>query len=406
MTDCIVLGAGMVGVGTALALQQMGVDVTLVDRRAPGEETSYGNAGVIQVEAVEPYAFPRGLGDIVSAALGLDPNVRWQAGSMHRWALPLMRYFVNSSASNHRRISAVYSQMIRRAGDDHTPLIDAAGAGSLIRSDGFRQIHRSARTLDAAARDAERLGREYGVGFKVETAAELAAQEAGLKTKLAGSVLWTEPLSCADPGELVAAYAALFVQRGGKLAIADATTLLPVGSGWQIEGPHGAIMAENAVVALGPWSGDLLRRLGYRVPMFFKRGYHQHFTGAGPALPLIDADRGVVISPMKRGVRVLTGAEIAWLESPSTSHQIRAARRAAGELFDLGDPVEDTAWFGNRPCMPGMLPVVGRAPRHKGLWLNFGHGHQGFTLGPTTGRMLAGEMAGNEKLPDELALAA
>lgn len=406
MKDCIVLGAGMVGVGTALALQQMGVDVTLVDRRAPGEETSYGNAGVIQVEAVEPYAFPRGFGEIVSAAFGRDPSVRWQAGSLHRWALPLMRYFVNSSAKKHRRISTVYSQMIRRAGDDHTPLIDAAGARSLIRQDGLRQVYRSARTFEIAARDAERLSREYGVASKVETSDELAAQEAGLKTALAGALLWTEPMSCADPGELVAAYARLFATRGGTLAIADATSLRAVGAGWQVEGRDGAISAENVVVALGPWSGELLRRLGYRVPLFFKRGYHQHFTGAGPALPLMDADRGVVIAPMKRGVRVLTGVEIAWLESPSTAHQMRAARRSASELFDLGDPVEDTAWFGNRPCMPGMLPVVGRAPRHKGLWLNFGHGHQGFTLGPTTGRMLAGEMAGNEKLPDELTLAA
>ena len=91
MTDCIVLGAGMVGVGTALALQQMGVDVTLVDRRPPGEETSYGNAGIIQMEAVEPYPFPRQAGEILSAALGFNDKVRWRAGSLHRWALPILR---------------------------------------------------------------------------------------------------------------------------------------------------------------------------------------------------------------------------------------------------------------------------------------------------------------------------
>ena len=44
--------------------------------------------------------------------------------------------------------------------------------------------------------------------------------------------------------------------------------------------------------------------------------------------------------------------------------------------------------------MPDMLPVVGKAPKHDGLWFDFGHGHQGFTLGPTTGVLLAGLMAG------------
>ncbi len=406
MTDCIVLGAGMVGVGTALALQQMGANVVMVDRRAPGEETSYGNAGIIQIEAVEPYPFPHEVGEILSAAFGFNNKVRWQSGSLHRWAMPLLRYFLNSTPANHRRISEVYSVMIRRAGEDHGPLIEAAGAGSLVRRDGFRQAHRTQRSFDTAARDAERLDRLFGVQSQAQGSRELAAVEPNLRIPLSGAIHWTDSWSCSDPGGLVAAYARLFVARGGTVVTADATTLRRDGAGWQIDGPDGVIAAQNAVVALGPWSGELLRGLGYKVPIFFKRGYHQHFGGNGPDLPLMDADRGVVISPMQSGLRLLTGAELTWLDSATTTHQIGNARRSAAELFDLGAPVEAQAWFGHRPCMPGMLPVVGAAPRHKGLWLNFGHGHQGFTLGPTTGRMLAGEMIGNEKLPRALQLAA
>jgi D-amino-acid dehydrogenase len=66
----------------------------------------------------------------------------------------------------------------------------------------------------------------------------------------------------------------------------------------------------------------------------------------------------------------------------------------ARQLTELGDPVEAEAWMGRRPCLPGMLPFVNRLPRHRTLWGNFGHGHQGFTLGPTTGRLLADRMAG------------
>lgn len=406
MTDCIVLGAGMVGVGTALALQQIGVDVTLADRRPAGEETSYGNAGIIQMEAVEPYPFPRQAGEILSAALGFNDKVRWRAGSLHRWALPVLRYFAASSPASHRRIAAVYSTMIRRAGDDHDPLIQAAGAGHLIRRDGFRDVYRHGRSFAEAVRTAERLEREFGVVSRIESGAELAAAEPSIRIGLAGAVHWTEAWSCADPGGLVAAYARLFASRGGSVVTGDATTLRQVGTAWRIDGPDGPIEAEHVVVALGPWSAELLRPLGYTVPMFFKRGYHQHFAGKGPVLPMIDADRGIVVAPMRAGLRLLTGAELTGLNSTATAYQIRHARRAAGQLFDLGDPVESAAWFGNRPCMPGMLPVVGRAPRHKGLWLNFGHGHQGFTLGPTTGRMLAGELAGNEKLPPELQLVA
>jgi D-amino-acid dehydrogenase len=66
---------------------------------------------------------------------------------------------------------------------------------------------------------------------------------------------------------------------------------------------------------------------------------------------------------------------------------------------------EPEPWLGTRPCMPDMLPVVGQAARHKGLWLHFGHGHQGFTLGPATGRILAELMSGEAPSVDVAACA-
>jgi D-amino-acid dehydrogenase len=56
--DAIVLGAGIVGTSVALHLVKRGLAVALVDRRGPGEETSYGNAGVIESNMLLPYAFP------------------------------------------------------------------------------------------------------------------------------------------------------------------------------------------------------------------------------------------------------------------------------------------------------------------------------------------------------------
>ncbi len=80
MTDCIVLGAGMVGVGAALALQERGWSVLLVDRNNPGSETSYGNAGIIQTEAVSPYALPRAPLELLKAAFGANNQVAWRQG--------------------------------------------------------------------------------------------------------------------------------------------------------------------------------------------------------------------------------------------------------------------------------------------------------------------------------------
>jgi D-amino-acid dehydrogenase len=102
---------------------------------------------------------------------------------------------------------------------------------------------------------------------------------------------------------------------------------------------------------------------------------------------------------MNAGMRITTGAEFTHFDAPVYRAQLDRAAAGARDLFDLGPAVESVPWFGSRPCFPDMLPLVGKAPRHEGLWCNFGHAHQGFTLGPTTGMLLAGLMTG-EAAPD------
>jgi D-amino-acid dehydrogenase len=99
-------------------------------------------------------------------------------------------------------------------------------------------------------------------------------------------------------------------------------------------------------------------------------------------------------------VRLTTGAEFALRDAPATPWQLDSAHAAASELLDLPQSVEAQPWLGARPCTPDMLPVVGPAPRHPGLWFNFGHAHQGFTLGPACGRLLAEMIDGDAPLVD------
>ena len=161
--------------------------------------------------------------------------------------------------------------------------------------------------------------------------------------------------------------------------------------------------APEAVVALGPWADDILRALGYRFPLGVKRGYHRHFAAQGNATlarPVLDAERGYMLAPMAAGIRLTTGAEFALRDAPPTPVQLERSLAAAREIFPLAEPTEDGIWLGRRPCLPDMLPVVGPAPRHRGLWLDFGHHHLGFTLGPVTGRLLAELMTGAAPFTD------
>lgn len=404
--DIIVLGAGMVGVATALALQKRRRSVTLVDRRAPGRETSYGNTGIIQNEAAEPYPMPRGIKDLIRIALKRDNSVHWHLNALPMHVRPLWQYFRFSDPARHRKISHTYGQLIARAGADHAALVAAANAEGLIRRDGFREAYRDPRALATAAKRAGRLEREYAVRSVVLDSAALSLAEPNLLRPIAGAIHWIDSWTCSNPGGLVAAYANMFVARGGKLITGDAMTLAPAGSGWSVAtADAGArIQADAVVIALGPWSATLCRRFGLNVPLFGKRGYHRHYQSAGgPDLPFVDADNGAALSPMHAGLRITTGAEIARPDAVPDPVQLTRALQAARELFAIGDPVEPAAWVGTRPCMPDMLPLVGAIEQAKGLWVNFGHGHQGFTLGPTTAELLAATMSGESPTLTELA---
>ncbi len=386
----LVLGAGMVGTCTALHVQQRGFEVTLVDRRAPGLETSFGNAGLIQREAVEPYAFPREAGFVLNAALGRGAEVNWHLRGLWQMARPLLRYWRHSQPQSHACDTEAYSRLIGHATDEHAPLLAAAGAGDLVAREGFRFVFRTPQALHDAVQRARALEDQFGVRHHAEDSAALTRAEPALRQSLAGAVHWLDPWAVRDPGALVQRYAALFVARGGRVLTGNAHTLQATGAGWSVLTHEGRIEAEQAVLALGPWTDGIVRALGYRFPLFIKRGYHQHYPAA-PTVhqPMLDAERGYVLAPMQRGLRLTTGAEFAPIDAPPTPVQLGKAEALARDLVDLGDPLPEPPWLGARPCTADMLPVMGPAPRHPGLWFNFGHAHQGFTLGPVAGRLLA-----------------
>jgi D-amino-acid dehydrogenase len=401
--DVIVLGAGIAGVSAALHLQQRRRSVLLVDRRGPGEETSYGNAGIVQREGVVPYPFPRDPALVLKYAFNLLPeaNLHWRAlPGIAPW---LYRYWRASTPARVAATARAMRPLIERCIVEHEALMAPAGVLGLMRRTGYLRVYRSARALDAAlAKDAGDRD-AYGVNFEALDRAQVASLEPHLKDSVAGGVLMPDPASVADPGAVVKAYAGLFEEHGGRILRGEARTLQEAAPGWQVETADDVASAPAAVVALGPWADDLFRALGYRFPLGVKRGYHRHFSAQGNATlhrPVLDAERGYVLAPMAAGIRLTTGVEFAPRDAPPTPVQLERSLAAARELFPLGAPADGRTWLGRRPCLPDMLPIVGPAPRHRGLWLDFGHHHLGFTLGPVTGRLLAELMTGEAPFTD------
>jgi D-amino-acid dehydrogenase len=401
--DVIVLGAGIVGVSAALHLQARGRAVVIVDRlgEAAGE-TSYGNAGIVQSEAVFPYMFPRDPREMARGALNRDPRAQTRYSALGAVGPWIWRYFRASTPEARLAGAKALRPLAARSVAEHEAFAGPAGTAALLRKSGWIKAYRTEHGRQAALAEVEEL-KPYGVGFALLNRAQLTELEPHLSEAAIGGVHFTDPSTTPDPGALVTSYADLFKARGGRLLAGDARTLEPSGAGWTVAAGEGRVEAADVVVALGPWSSDVFKALGYRFPLGVKRGYHMHFGAEGNATlnrPVMDAEFGYVLAPQTRGIRLTTGAEFAGRDDrPSPAHFDRTEPRAR-ELFPLAERRDAKLWLGRRPCLPDMLPVIGAAPSHKGIWFDFGHQHLGLTLGPVSGLLLAQIMTGETPLTD------
>ena len=397
--DVMVLGAGIVGISTAIHVQKRGLSTVLIDRRHPGEETSYGNAGIIQREGVHPYLFPRNPWKLLQYALNLRPEAHYQIMSAFKVGPFLLRYFRSSNPQSAKRTLEANIPLFEQCLTTHETLAEEAGAMELIAKGGWLNLMRSRSGLAGAEAEMRELG-ALGIDAGFVSAQELARLEPHLDATRAEAVIhYRDPWTVSDPGALCKAYARLFERLGGEFRHGDASLFARTADGFAVGGSS----AGQAVIALGPWSKNFLDGLGLKVPMGIKRGYHQHFRPVGNGglnRPVLDSDNGFVLAPMASGIRLTTGAEFAVQNAPFNPVQVAMTLPRARELVQLGEAVEERAWMGSRPVMPDMLPVIGGVATVPGLWLNFGHAHHGLTLGPATGLLLAQMISGETPFAD------
>jgi D-lysine oxidase len=278
-------------------------------------------------------------------------------------------------------------------------LMGESGATRYLRKNGWLKLYRSESAFDATAAERE-FAATFGIPVRALDTDATRALEPSLAPIFRHATHWGGAASVSNPLAVTQAYAARFKALGGVTLVGDAQTLHrvngPLGL-WRVDTDEGPVDATVAVVALGPWAPDLLEPLGIRLPLGIKRGYHRHFKPQGNATlarPVLDVENGYCLVPMEQGIRLTTGAEFAARDAPPTPVQFDRLMPAAKTLFPLGQAVEAEPWLGRRPCFADSRPVIGRAPGQPGLWLAYGHGHWGLTLGPATGRLIAEMITG------------
>jgi D-amino-acid dehydrogenase len=397
-----VLGAGIVGTSIAVHLAKRGMAVALVDQSGPGEGTSYGNAGLIEGNTVFPAAFPSDFAELVRIALKRSPVANYHLAYLP-WVAPWLLTF--RAASRPVRLietARLMRPLFARAVAEHEMLAAEAGAEGHLSHRGWLKLYRTDKAFAALAPELD-LAAQFGIANVPLDRDGARALEPALAGVFRHAVHWTGAVSIDNPLALTRAYAARFAAVGGLALTGDARTLHRADPYWRVETTSGPLDARDAVIALGPWTPDVIAPLGIKLPLAVKRGYHRHYRARDNATlsrPVLDAENGYVLAPMEQGIRLTTGVEFAARDAPPTPAQFDRLMPAARALFPLGEQVEPQPWLGARPCFADSRPVISRAPRQRGLWLAYGHAHWGLTLGPATGRLIAEMMVGTTPFCD------
>ena len=394
--DALVLGGGVVGLNIALQLQTKGLAVTLVEAEPTRTAASYGNAGHIAIEQVEPLASDAMVHSAFQrlyafgGALDLAPRfvATWLPFGLRLMRAARPNRFARGKAALSGLMSEAMPAWRRRVAD--------LGDPGLLKEDGHFVVWETPETAKAGLA----AWRETDTGqavFAPATPDELKSLQALTSRPIAGAIRFRKTGQVADPARMLRLLEDTFVARGGRV-IFDRVRTLHADSGTAHARLVGGdvVIADIMVLSAGVASGDLLKPLGIKVPIVAERGYHiQSATANWPAVlpPVVFEDRSLIVTRFESGLRAASFVEIGRSGAAPDRGKWRRLRRHAAEL---GLPFTDGAaeWMGSRPTLPDYLPAIGQVRGIANLYYAFGHQHLGLTLAPVTGEIVAGMVSG------------
>ncbi|RJF85855.1 NAD(P)/FAD-dependent oxidoreductase [Sphingomonas cavernae] len=397
----VVIGGGIVGLCSALALQDRGFRVTVIEADREGRAASWGNAGHVAIEQVEPLASwsmirsaPRRLFSAGGAlALPIRDAPRW---------LPFAKGMVRA-AGRFEAGRAALDSLLARTMPAWRGLVAMLGESALLKETGHFVLWES----EASAAAGLKAWGSADIGtarFRPIDEDERAQFETLLARRPAGGIRFENTGQVADLSKLADTLSQALQAARGEIRHARVSALtIEDGSARAILEGDERLDADVMVVAAGARSGELMRSIGTHAPIIAERGYHLHAPSADwPELPpVVFEDRSMIVTRFDNGLRAASFVELGDIDSPPDP---RKWKRLRAHIDALGLPIGSDAvkWMGARPTLPDYLPAIGRSERASNLIYAFGHQHLGLTLAPITAQII-GALATNTAAPVALA---
>lgn len=403
--DVIIAGGGVSGLATALALLESGRGVRVVEAGRIGAGASHGNCGTITPSHAPPLAAPGTVLKALRWALTPDAPLYIRPRMdplLARWLLGF------AARCNHRDWEASARGKYALLDDSRHRLADwvtrYALACEFVES-GEDYVFRTARAFAREQRELPLL-RELGVAVEVIDGAAYEAQEPAMLPGVAGALRFSGDAAL-RPDKYLAELARAVRERGGEIVEGCALNgLREDREGIAAWTDHGEVRARNAVLALGAWSALSADTFG--VPWMKRviqpgKGYSITYRAPGlvPKRPLVLRERSVCVTSWQDGFRLGSTMEFSGFDRTLNERRLGALERGAREyLHEPVGPEVRERWYGWRPMSRDDMPLIGRAPGLRRVWMNAGHGMMGVGMSTGSAQLLADLMAGRTPAVD------
>jgi glycine/D-amino acid oxidase-like deaminating enzyme len=388
-----IIGAGIQGISNALFLQKKGFDVTIFDKDEPGSPAaSYGNAGHFSPYACVLMNRPDVLTDLPAMLLSSTGPLALKWNYVPKMIPWFIKFLKNCTTKKMMHTAKNMHQILDLALSAYDELFDDIDLDGLVEKKGILYIWNDkslkSRELEIKVRN------ELGVDQQVVSPKEIHDLEPNIKPFYHGGVYYKYGRHARNPKKILLKLFNLFLKKNGKFLKMNVQDI-------NFDGERPAVKTENQryifdklVIACGAFSKKLTDNLGEKIPLDTERGYHVHFKNCDHLLtrPVIFSNRGFGITPMEQGLRVVGTVEFGGLKNPLSKPRVKNLINNA--KYMLGDlPEHEDEWLGFRPTLPDFLPVIGPSKNYKNIFYCFGHHHLGWTLGPISGKIIAGMIA-------------
>ena len=398
MKTIIVIGAGIVGVSTAIWLQRSGFKVTIIDQKGPATGASHGNAGILAASSIIPVPNPSLIKKLPFYLLSKDSPVFFKMSYLPQMFPFLMSYL---SKSNLREVNKYAERMTPLIFDtvcQHKSLAKGTGAEKFISYQDYCFGYETEKNF-LNDKKVWKLRQKHGLPFEVVNGNEFSNFDPFYKDLFDVIVKCKNHGKINDPGLYVKTLCDHFLSQGGELIISKVNDISSKNLNDAIvKIESDSLIANKIVVATGAWSKKILKKFKIKMPLESERGYHVEYVEPNfyPKVPMMLTSKKFVITPMDGRIRVAGLVEFAGLKTLKRKPPLNLLKNNIKDLFPNLKYKEKIEWLGHRPALVDSLPMLGYLDKNKQILVAFGHQHLGLTAGAKTGRIVSDLIIGND----------